>query len=119
MPPSLSPLCRRLSAILALALLGGCTTPPTVSQGGKTATAAALSDAGQAGSSTDAADVASLNSSALGAPPAGALAATASRRVLREWRAEKTPDGRTVYVSYETEIDADGRPLGPSSPTNY
>lgn len=32
------------------------------------------------------------------------------RRVVRSWRTEVTPDGRTVRVPVELEVDAHGRP---------
>ncbi len=41
------------------------------------------------------------------------------RRLIREWRTETTPDGRTIRVAYEIEIDAQGRPIGPPRPARY
>ncbi|MBE7538320.1 MAG: flagellar motor protein MotB [Opitutaceae bacterium] len=41
------------------------------------------------------------------------------RRIIREWRTETTPDGRTIRVPYETEVDAQGRPIGPARPAKY
>lgn len=41
------------------------------------------------------------------------------RRIIREWRTETTPDGRTIRVAYEIEVDAQGRPIGPARPAKY
>ena len=41
------------------------------------------------------------------------------RRIIREWRTETTPDGRTIRVPYEIEGDAQGRPIGPARPAKY
>lgn len=41
------------------------------------------------------------------------------RRIVREWRTETTPDGRTIRVAYEVEVDSQGRPFGPARPAKY
>lgn len=41
------------------------------------------------------------------------------RRIIREWRTETTPDGRTIRVAYEVEVDSQGRPLGNARPAKY
>jgi len=41
------------------------------------------------------------------------------RRIVREWRSETTPDGRTIRVAYEVEVDSQGRPIGPARPAKY
>jgi hypothetical protein len=44
---------------------------------------------------------------------AGGTAASfdTTRRVVRRWRTETTSDGRTITVSEEVLVDADGRPV--------
>jgi hypothetical protein len=49
----------------------------------------------------------------------GAVAAakapfTNEHRIVRTWRTETTLDGRTIQVPVDTEVDAQGRPIGPA-----
>ena len=37
-------------------------------------------------------------------------------RVIRRWRTETTPDGRTIQVPEEIVVDAEGRPVKPVAP---
>ncbi len=46
-----------------------------------------------------------------GAVGAASTAFDGSRRVVRTWRTEVTPDGRTIQVPVEIEVDQYGRPL--------
>lgn len=39
---------------------------------------------------------------------------TNERRVVRRWRTETTPDGRTIQVPYEVEVDEHGRVIEPT-----
>lgn len=44
---------------------------------------------------------------------------TNERRIIRTWRTETTPDGRTIQVPVDTEVDEYGRPIGqPTTPKN-
>jgi hypothetical protein len=40
-----------------------------------------------------------------------------SYRVVRYWRTETTPDGRTIQVPYDVMVDQYGRPMGMPAPT--
>ena len=69
--------------------------------------------------------VGAVSSNAVGAVVGvgeGAAAATKAtfdneRRVVRTWRTETTPDGRTIKVPVEVEVDEYGRPISqPKTP---
>ena len=51
--------------------------------------------------------------------PGPSIPSTPGNRMMREWKYEMTPDGRTIRVAYETEVDAEGRPVGPTHPVKY
>lgn len=46
-----------------------------------------------------------------GASTATKATFTNERRVIRQWRTEVTPDGRTIQVAVEVEVDEAGRPI--------
>lgn len=75
-------------------------------------------------SATRAAPAESGNPAAVGDASTPAVAAakvgtSGHRHYVREVRSETTPDGRSIRVVYETEVDAQGRPLGPARPVRY
>lgn len=51
-----------------------------------------------------------------GAANAAKVPFNTDRRIIRQWRAETTSDGRTVQIPYEIEVDAQGRPVGQAKP---
>lgn len=44
-----------------------------------------------------------------GAVNAAKVPFNTDRRIIRQWRTETTPDGRTIQVPQEIEVDAQGR----------
>lgn len=49
-----------------------------------------------------------------GATAAAKKPFTNERRVVRTWKTETTADGRTIQVPVDTEVDEQGRPIGPA-----
>jgi hypothetical protein len=49
---------------------------------------------------------------------ASSSAYNGERRVVRSWRTETTPDGRTIRVPVEIEVDEYRRPIGAATSTD-
>jgi hypothetical protein len=49
-----------------------------------------------------------------GAAAAAKKPFTNERRIVRTWKTETTSDGRTIQVPVDTEVDEQGRPIGPA-----
>lgn len=108
-----------LSAMLCAIALAGCQT----TDGSATNTRQPGPAVGSAVGTATGAVVGNVAGAVVAAGEGAAAAAKASfdgeRRVVREWRTETTPDGRTIRVAYEFEVDAQGRPIGPAHPAKY
>lgn len=103
-----------LALVACASALAGCVAPTPAG----TATAAGPSSdtlSGTSGSDSPAVvgDVSTPGAAAARASTAG------HRHYVREVRTETTPDGRPIRVVYETEVDAQGRPLSPARPVRY
>jgi uncharacterized membrane protein len=53
-----------------------------------------------------------------GAVNAAKVPFNTDRRIIRQWRTETTPDGRTIQVAQEVEVDAQGRVIREIKPSN-
>ena len=47
------------------------------------------------------------------------MAMDPSYRMVRHWKTETTPDGRTIQVPYDVLVDQYGRPSSMPAPTRY
>jgi hypothetical protein len=101
---------------LVLALASGCATQPAETR---------LTNPGQPGPAVGYAvgsAVGAVTGNVAGAIVGGAEGAvtaakkpfTNERRIVRTWKTETTADGRTIQVPVDTEVDEQGRPIGPA-----